>query len=70
MIDFTMKIEVNPAAKEAEKTAKDPKGDSKPVKGDEKAPKSPDISFEVGDFCLVKRPADNNWRKEEPLSSC
>ena len=58
-----MKIEMNSAEKEPENSVKDAKEDVKAIKTEEKPPKSPEITFEVGDFCLVKRPADNNWRK-------
>ena len=63
MSDFKMKIETNSAEKENENGVKDAKDVDKVIKSEEKAPKSPEISFEVGDYCLVKRPADNNWRK-------
>ena len=58
-----MKIEMNSTKKETENIVKDPKEEVKAIKTEENPPKSPEITFEVGDFCLVKRPADNNWRK-------
>ena len=63
-----MKIETNSAEKDTENGVKDAKDHDKVVKSEEKAPKSPEISFEVGDYCLVKRPADNNWRKSIKFS--
>ncbi len=58
-----MKIETNSSEKEAVNAVKGAKDDDKVIKTEEKAPKSPEISFEIGDYCLVKRPVDNNWRK-------
>ena len=63
MSDFKMKIEAISGDKDGEKPAEAAKEEMKAIKSEETAPKSPGISFDVGDFCLVKRPADNIWRK-------
>lgn len=65
-----MKIEAISNEKEPEKEENDADKNNKPIKVEEKTPKSPrtpDITFAVGDYCLVKRPADNNWRKRNLL---
>lgn len=63
-----MKIEAISNEKEPEKEENDADKNNKPIKVEEKTPKSPrtpDITFAVGDYCLVKRPADNNWHPAE-----
>ena len=57
-----MKIDTIPAETEPEEAVKDVKDENKVIKSEEKPPRSPEMSFVVGDYCLVKRPADNNWR--------
>ena len=66
MNNLSMKIDTTSQESEVEKDTEDVEKNNKAIKAEEKIPKSPrtpDITFAVGDYCLVKRPADNNWRK-------
>lgn len=57
-----MKIQTESVDKSTEKIEDEVKKEDKLIKSEDVSQKSSEISFEVGDFCLVKRPADNNWR--------